>query len=38
MVYKWCVVGCRSNYVGEEPTTVFTLPKEESYVKYGSNS
>ena len=33
MVYKWCVVGCRSNYVGEEPTTVFTLPKEESLRK-----
>ena len=30
MVYKCCVVDCRSNYAGEERTTVFSFPKEES--------
>ena len=29
MVFKCCVVNCRSYYVGEEKTTVFSFPKEE---------
>ena len=29
MVYKCCVVDCRSNYAVEERTTVFSFPKEE---------
>ena len=33
MVYKCCVVDCRSNYAGEERTTVFSFPKEESLRK-----
>ena len=38
MVYKCYVVDCQSNYAGKERTTVFSFPKEEVYVKYGSNS
>ena len=33
MVCKCCVVDCRSNYAGEERTTVFSFPKEESLRK-----
>lgn len=33
MVYKCCVVNCRSNYVGEEKTTVFSFPKDEDLRK-----
>ena len=33
MVYKCCVVDCRSNYAGEERATVFSFPKEESLRK-----
>ena len=33
MVYKCRVVDCRSNYAGEERTTVFSFPKEESLRK-----
>ena len=29
MVFKGCVVNCRSNYAGEEKTTIFSFPKEE---------
>ena len=29
MVYKCCVVDCRSDYAVEERTTVFSFPKEE---------
>ena len=29
MVFKCCVVNCRSNYASEEKTTVFFFPKEE---------
>ena len=29
MVFKCCVVICRSNYAGEEKTTVFSFRKEE---------
>ena len=29
MVFKCCVVNCRSNCTGEEKTTVFSFPKEE---------
>ena len=29
MVFKCCVVNCRSNYAGEEKATVFSFPKEE---------
>ena len=29
MVYKCCVVNCRSNYAGEDCTTVFSFPKDE---------
>ena len=32
-MYKCCVVDCRSNYAGEERTTVFSFPKEESLCK-----
>ena len=38
MVYKYCVVDCRSNFPGEEWTTVFSFPKEEILLKYGWNS
>ena len=33
MVYKCCVVNCRSNYSGQEPTTVFSFPKDEDIRK-----
>ena len=33
MVCKCCVVDCRSNYAGEERTTVLSFPKEESLRK-----
>ena len=33
MVYKCCVADCQSNYAGEERTTVFSFPKEESLRK-----
>ena len=33
MVYKCCVVDCRSDYTGEERTTVLSFPKEESLRK-----
>ena len=29
MVFRCCVVNCRSNYAGEEKTTVFSFPEEE---------
>ena len=29
MVFECCVVNCRSNYAGQEKTTVFSFPKEE---------
>ena len=29
MVFRCCVVKCRSNYAGEEKTTVFSFPEEE---------
>ena len=29
MVYKCCVVNCRSNYAGEDCRTVFSFPKDE---------
>ena len=29
MVFKCCMVNCRSNYAGEEKSTVFSFPKEE---------
>ena len=29
MVFKCCVVNCRSNYAEEEKTTVFSFTKEE---------
>ena len=29
MVFKCCVVNCRSNYAGKEKTTVFLFPKKE---------
>ena len=29
LVYKCCIVNCRSNYTGDESTTVFSFPKEE---------
>ena len=37
-MYKCCVVDCHSSYAGEEQTTVFSFPKEESLLKYESNS
>ena len=33
MVNKCCVVNCRSNYAGEENTTVFSFPKDEDLKK-----
>ena len=33
MAYKCCAIDCRSNYAGEERTTVFSFPKEESLRK-----
>ena len=30
MVNKCCVVGCRSNYKGEETVPVFSLPSDEN--------
>ena len=33
MVYKCCIVNCRSNYTGEESTKVFSFPKEEDLKK-----
>ena len=33
MVYKSCIVNCRSDYTGEESTTVFSFPKEENVKK-----
>ena len=33
LVYKCCVVNCRSNYTGEESTTVFSFRKEEELKK-----
>ena len=33
MGYKCCIVNCRSNYTGEESTTVFSFPKEEDLKK-----
>ena len=33
MVYKCCIVNCRSNYTGEESTTVFSFRKEEDLKK-----
>ena len=33
MVYKCCIVNCRSNYTGEEITTVFFFPKDEDLRK-----
>ena len=33
MVYKCCIVNYRSNYTGEESTTVFSFPKEEDLKK-----
>ena len=38
MVYKCCVLDCHWNYTGEERATVSYFPKDEGYVKYGSNS
>ena len=32
MVYKCCIVGCRSNYAAEEANTVF-FPKDDSIRK-----
>ena len=29
IVYKCCVVNCRSNYAGEDCTTVFSFPQDE---------
>ena len=29
MVNKWCIVGCRSNYKGEEIVRAFSFPSEE---------
>ena len=29
MVYKYCIVNCRSNYTGEERTSMSSFPKEE---------
>ena len=29
MVFKCCIFKCRSNYAGEESTTVFSFPKDE---------
>ena len=33
MASKCCAIDCRSNYAGEERTTVFSFPKEESLRK-----
>ena len=33
MVYKCCIVNCRSNYTVEESTTVFPFPKEKDLKK-----
>ena len=33
MVYKCCIVGCRSNYTAEEVNTVFSFPKDEGIRK-----
>ena len=33
MVYKCCIVNCRSNHTGEESTAVFSFPKEEDLKK-----
>ena len=37
MVYKCCIVGCRSNYTVEEANTVFSFPKERILGKDGLN-
>ena len=29
MVFKCCVLNCRSHYAGEERATAFSFPKEE---------
>ena len=33
MVFKCCMVNCRSNYAGKEKTTVFLFPKKEQLRK-----
>ena len=33
MVYKCCIVGCRSNYIAKEANTVFYFPKDEDIRK-----
>ena len=33
MVYKCCIVNCRSNYTGEESTMVFSFPKDKDLKK-----
>ena len=33
MVYKCCIVGCRSNYTAEEANTVFSFLKDEGIRK-----
>ena len=33
MVFKCCVVNCRSNYIGEEKNNRFLFPKEEDLRK-----
>ena len=33
MVYKCCIVDCRSNYAAEEANTVFSFPKDEDIRK-----